>query len=558
MDEKKIKSEIFSQRLIIAVLWNICLQICLAMFLIFIIQIDILHPIHWFTSTLKEIFGLKILLNIILLVLVSIFHAIVYGRYHLIPAPKYFTRFSLFLNMFTLQNIVFGFLYALSGYFTITLYSSLAKSNFYTISKTCASYDGQCIVEESLFLQFGGMWIGIYYFISNHILGTSILIFPHVYQDKHQHIKQAIASIIMDGFQNAIVPAIYYCVFYVFWGNKPRSLVIEVYGLHLEDAPLDNILHMIRSRIWLSIWFYISLFFISVNIMKDIFNIILTQPMKFPIQSDTGLTLYAALGQKGHFNQVLAAQDLRTLSMTDLSRRLEIFSLSQPGGHPRNWNNILQMCLSIINEFSKDLDSITCDVKTESMAANNNVVKNESALSNIRNLAQSPILHDLKEHTTTTTEPIMNVIKEEFGHILNKLSQKPGISYLFGELMETKLKVMLIQAQPVMWTCEGLSFLASASLKEDQFGTVQYDLPVVISTLINLKQNLDKIVKPGLIARKQLLNDPMAIKMKSALNSSIKRSIYKITITFSKYINDIPLNPEVQIALQPFLLFKEA
>ncbi|XP_013193962.2 nucleoporin NDC1 [Amyelois transitella] len=559
------KSEIFSQRLIIAVLWNIGLQTFIAVLLVFLIQIDILHPLSWIASTLTDIFGWKMGLNIILLGLVSFFHAYIYGNYYTIPVPKYFTRFSLFLNLFSVQNVTFSILYALSGYFTMSLYSSLAKSNFNTLKKKCEHFDGQCLMEQSLYLQFGGMWMGLYYFLNTHILSPTLLLFPHIYQDKFQQIKLAVSNILSTGFRNSILPVVYYCIFYYIWGSKPRTVVSDVYGAYLEDPPLDNLYNLFTSGIWIGLWFYTSLFLISVYTMRTVFNIVLTEPMKFPIESDSSLTLHNALAQRSQFNGYLGAQDLRILAMTDPARRHNIFTLSQPGGHPRNWNNLLEQCLNIINDFSKELDNINGDGKK--IEINNSDQKKlmnispKSGLysSKLRNLAESPKLIELKDYNRNKVEnTFANAVKEELNIFVNKLCQKPGIHYFFGELTDTKLKYLLLHAQPVMWTCEGLAFIASASLTEDKYGVVQNDLPAIMSALVNLKQNLDKLSKPGLVPRKHILHDLLAIKIKSALVSAVKRSIYKIVITFSKYIHEIPLDPDVQTAIQPFLMCKEA
>ncbi|KOB75732.1 Nucleoporin Ndc1 [Operophtera brumata] len=559
------KSEIFSQRLVVAVLWNIGLQTLLGVVLVFVIQINFLHPLEWISSTLNDIFGWKMGLNIVLLGFVSFFQAYIYGSYYMMPLPKYFTRFSMFLNMFSVQNSIFGILYALSGYFTMGLYSSLANSEYNNLKKNCQYSDGQCLMEQSLFLQFGGMWMGLYYFLNVHIFGTSILLFPHIYQDKFQQIKLAINNILSSGFKSSVMPVVYYCVFYYLWGSKPRSIVSNVFSLYLEDPPLDQIMNLINSGIWIGLWLYTSLFFVSVYTMRTVFNIVLTEPMKFPIVSDTSLTLHKALAQRSQFIGYLGAQDLRIISMIDPGRRQGIFKLSQPGGHPRNWNSILAEGLGIINDFNTELDNINGDGKP--VAIENSIHRNivnvspNAGLSysgKLRNMAQSPKILELKEHKYNKDDTLANAAKEEFNIFLQKLCQKPGISYLFGELTDTKLKFLLSQAQPVMWTCEGLAFIAAASLTEDKYGVVQTDLPTLLSTLINLKQNLDKLSKPGLIPRKHVLNDSFAIKMKSSLTSSVKRSIYKIVTTFSKYIHEIPLDADVKIAIQPFLLCKEA
>lgn len=74
--EMEVKSEIFSKRLIFAFFLNIVLQIFLAVGFIFIIQVDLLHPFLWITSTIDDIFGWRMGLNVLLLGLVSFFSSI--------------------------------------------------------------------------------------------------------------------------------------------------------------------------------------------------------------------------------------------------------------------------------------------------------------------------------------------------------------------------------------------------------------------------------------------------------------------------------------------------
>ncbi|XP_030026447.2 nucleoporin Ndc1 [Manduca sexta] len=383
------------------------------------------------------------------------------------------------------------------------------------------------------------MWMGLYYLMNVHVFNVSTLVFSHMYQGKFQQMKLAINNILSLGFKNSIPPVIYYCLFYYVWGNKPRSAVSEVYNSYLEDPPLDNIFNLFRSGIWISLWLYTSLFFISMYIMKSTFNFILTEPMNFPIESNTHMTIYDALSQRYQFCEYLGAQDLKIMSLSDPARRLQIFTLSQPGGHPKNWNNLLDQCLHIINDFSRQLDTLNHNEQQEIEVSNRNNILNarphsDRSYDGIRNMAHSPELLHLKNHNKTPAEDSFAVIMEdECKNILNRICQMPGISFFFGELTDTKLKYLLVQAQPVVWVCEGLAFMAAASLKEDKYGVVQNDLAKVITALINLKQNLEKLTKPGLMSRKHVLNDAYAIKMRAALFSSVKRSIYKLVITFS-------------------------
>jgi hypothetical protein len=47
------------------------------------------------------------------------------------------------------------------------------------------------------------------------------------------------------------------------------------------------------------------------------------------------------------------------------------------------------------------------------------------------------------------------------------------------------------------------------------------------------------------------------MKMKAALRSAVKRSMYSICITFGDYVKELPLTKEVLQQLQDVLIFRE-
>ncbi|OWR48219.1 nucleoporin NDC1 like protein [Danaus plexippus plexippus] len=167
--------------------------------------------------------------------------------------------------------------------------------------------------------------------------------------------------------------------------------------------------------------------------------------MKFPIESEKQMTIYDALSQRSQFTGYLGAIDLKHLSMVDPVRRSQIFTLSQPGGHPRNWNNLLEKCLFIIKEFNKELDSVNGDTNSvDDIHLRKGLSKipltpPSSYSGALRNMAQSPHLLELKEHKSYKLETTFAATaKEEFNNFLQKLCQKPGINYFFGEMRVLK------------------------------------------------------------------------------------------------------------------------
>ncbi|EMP33587.1 Nucleoporin NDC1 [Chelonia mydas] len=70
--------------------------------------------------------------------------------------------------------------------------------------------------------------------------------------------------------------------------------------------------------------------------------------------------------------QFLALQDLMLLSQYSPVRRQEVFSLSQPGGHPHNWTAISKECLTLLSDLTQKL------IMQQEAAATNGRVKQPS------------------------------------------------------------------------------------------------------------------------------------------------------------------------------------
>lgn len=64
----------------------------------------------------------------------------------------------------------------------------------------------------------------------------------------------------------------------------------------------------------------------------------------------------------------LALQDLALLSRHSPSRRSEVFSLSQPGGHPHNWNAVSKECLALLTDLTQRLSAYHETVATNGRA----------------------------------------------------------------------------------------------------------------------------------------------------------------------------------------------
>lgn len=121
---------------------------------------------------------------------------------------------------------------------------------------------------------------------------------------------------------------------------------------------------------------------------------------------------------------------------------------------------------------------------------------------------------------------------------------------ILGELPQANIQKCLGNGHIIIWSTQGITDLACASLTEDQYGIVQKDLPGIIATLVQLKQSLDKLNKIPALSKKVAGYDDFNFKMKGAVTMAVKRSLFNINKTFGKFLSDLPLNREVVMYLQ--------
>ncbi|XP_077297010.1 nuclear division cycle 1 [Arctopsyche grandis] len=439
-----------------------------------------------------------------------------------------------------------------------------------TLTHTCPNSTNKCLHEQSLLILFAGIFNGVYYYLKTYVFDDPIVNFPLVEQRKFIRIKLSIYPTLKRAMYDSITPIIFTALFYYWKGHLFRNATLYIYNANLDDEPLDGLLSTLSFPLIIYLWFNSTLFLSTVYFALLSFDIYLTEHLKFPIESSDNIpTLAQELSGDVEILNKLAARDLLYLAYSDRERRQQIFSLSLPGGHPTNWKNLSNECINIINAYTFSIESITCD--TKQAEENKSAKVHQLILSpepfqhhSLRNLAMSPPQSPLSPNSMNQfvisneeIKPFKDMVRDEFRSFVNNLCKKPGINFFFGELTDIKIKHVAHRGQVIAKVSQGFAHLATASLDEDVYGVVQDDLARIITSLLQLKLALDKLTKSGMINRKNLKQDSTPIQMLNELKSAIKRSIYKITISFKDYMQDIVLDSDIHLLLQPFINFRE-
>lgn len=234
-----------------------------------------------------------------------------------------------------------------------------------------------------------------------------------------------------------------------------------------------------------------------------------------------------------------------------------IYSIKFIGSHPHNWKQLVKITLTLIDKFTADLLT-----NVDYIAKNR---RNDSTLNILNHPVQKFYEHKLstRDHnqinrirsltTASPTKPLIPSEDEKRSKILmavkEKLLRNKLFAFLFGEQESGKLNFLLSQnAQVIVWLMQGISALVARSLDEDNYGVVQYDVKAILKSFIKLKAALEKVSAINTIAKDRNLY---------ALKAAIRRSLYRITTSFSPYFEDMLIDAEDVRALHGFIIFKE-
>ncbi|VDN92880.1 unnamed protein product [Brugia pahangi] len=200
-------------------------------------------------------------------------------------------------------------------------------------------------------------------------------------------------------------------------------------------------------------------------------------------------TLMNALESNGII-KAFAFWDLRSLSAACHRRRQIIFSLSQPGGHPRNWRAIKLSCLRHIEHLSLLFENENDRIRSETFASVTAPLLPSSGHNRPAILGQ---MAWQKDGLRQRLMPI-NLRKESkdpfhantFSYFLDKFKSLIHISHHIVSFFDVYIGILAI---------ESVSALICVSLNEDRFGVVQKDLHEIVLVLLQFCSHLERYMR---------------------------------------------------------------
>lgn len=558
--ENMCRTYILGQRIAQAIACIIALQFIFLFTMLIPLNLSLSQPETWLRSAISIVTVGTLYLFPFALVLCA--ECLVFSEY-LETDNTYFTsRFSIVSSIFKARHFLMSLFHTLIGGFIFYLYVSVIGGGYGQLTKECEGI--ACIVESHLYLILCGAWTGFFFYFRIIVFQSKYLIFPVIRQSKLRQIKSELKPLFIRAIFDTFWPTFIFGAIYYWKGDGIREQTCNVFYLKFDDTPITN--GLMNVSLLMYSWFLSTLFVFTLFIVKLILQVYLMAPKTFPISTSDpkGIALHQSLDlHKLRIVQYLAYRDLLYLAEKDPKRREELFSLSQPGGHPYNWNALVAVCLKLLNSFTTDLNKVIIEssdgLKTFAKPGVEPVTPAHKQPHGLRNLIPPRI--DARPGSASVEhqqQPIPSAVGKKItsAYLQQAVLKNPAINFLFGELPEVKVRSVFSNCELVTLACQSLALLASASFHEDKYGVVQKDLAAIITSLLQLKQVLDKLQKIGNYKKVQR-SEHYEVKLKHTLRSAVKRGLYRITVSFGNYLKELPLSTEALQQIPNFLLCKE-
>lgn len=551
MSKEQICRRICSIRFFKAMLYSAALQLLLLAIFLLLMKFSIFHPFSWIAETISTLLSIRTIVWFVPLLAVVLLYGICLGNQYLHKA-QYFPTRALWIYQTILRNCAFFAVHILFGIVTAWMHSSYASV---TNGLNCTE-DRYCIYETSLMSVLCGIYVSSYYFFIKGPIDTNFFI---IQQNIFIKTRSNLMSLLGKSVWLSIGPLFTYVFLYVILRGSFKFYIAAAFNVDFHDASIFNFKQIFY------LWIMSAHLLCNIMSIGALFKMCVEKYTLFPIvenqtENDSKtVTLNDALCSEIDIIRKLASYDLFTLAnSSDAGRRLQIFALSMPGGHPYNWTTLSTTCLQQMNSYydllSKSMEHIVYDNKINMANRLGRPVPIGITVADkvrFRQYNQNYGIRNMSMNGNYSTETpaseqindIIGIIKQRYAALKAYIMNLPGIYYLFGEKFSSKIDFYLLDTETISWICQGLSSLSAQSIQEDKYGVVHNSLLTIMTSLLKLKKIMDKIHDTRLDNRSSQLKCLL-------LRNTIGRCLFQLCSTFEEYLPDLVTDPN---ELQQFI-----
>ncbi|NXY17648.1 NDC1 protein, partial [Atrichornis clamosus] len=361
--------QVLGWRVAAAVTWSVLLlPICTAAFIV-LSGLDPFHPVRWISNSFNDLYTSYVIFCIFLMsvviIVISIFNVEFYAVVPSIPC----SRLALIGKIIHPQQLIHSFVHAIMGMLVAWCATVMTKGRFQFLAVSCTPPESlqdavpqMCLNEYHLFFLLSGAFLGYSYSLFYLINNMNYLPFPIIQQYKYLRFRRSLPLLIKHSCVESLYFVRNFCVAYYFFGYIPKVWICTTMDLHTDSKlhPLDTLTGLLDLSLFYHTWLCGVFLLMTWYIAWLLFKIYATETHHFPVQPTFAQETDQCLPKIINSNpplliKFLALQDLMLLSQYSPVRRQEVFSLSQPGGHPHNWTAISRECLSLLSDLTQRL-----------------------------------------------------------------------------------------------------------------------------------------------------------------------------------------------------------
>uniref|UniRef100_A0A8C6UL92 Nucleoporin NDC1 n=1 Tax=Neogobius melanostomus TaxID=47308 RepID=A0A8C6UL92_9GOBI len=575
-------------------------------------RFSIFHPMQWLSECLSLLLSINAIFSLILLSGVIIMVGFLNLEYYTVIPTIACSKIALLGQLLHPRQFFSSLVHGVMGMVVGWCCAVTVGGRYETLGYSCQQSDDggpsqMCLNEYHLFLLLSGVFMGFSHSLLGVIHNMNYVPFHTIQQYKYLRFKESIPLVVKCSASQALYSMRNFIVLYFFLGHIPKGWICQTLQLEVDRSAhaLDTVGGLLDLSLLYHTWISGTFLLFTWYTTLQLFRIFVTE-VSFPVQSSFTDNAHQCLAKVIAEKQpiilkFLALQDLALLSQHSPLRRAEVFSLSQPGGHPHNWIAVSKECLSLLSDLTQRLvtyhDTVATNGRAKSLSTGSerkNSCLGVCPLHHRRRLLQpltAPFTPDLDSPFSSPALRRLTAPVEQCSpwhgtvqspHIARRghklwstsageqqiestapLAPRMTSFFVFNvQLPEASSQALFADSQAHIWALEGLSYLVQASFTEDQFGVVQTTLPSILSSMLVLQEAVDRHFKLPHASSKPVrcsstMGDCSYKTLRFALRAALKTALYRITTTFGEHLNAVQLSSEHRKKLQHFLEYKE-
>ncbi|XP_057222990.1 nucleoporin NDC1 [Malurus melanocephalus] len=407
----------------------------------------------------------------VVIIVISIFNVEFYAVVPSIPC----SRLALIGKIIHPQQVIHSFVHAVMGMLVAWCATVMTKGRFQFLAVSCTPPESlevavpqMCLNEYHLFFLLSGAFLGYSYSLFYLINNMNYLPFPIIQQYKYLRFRRSLPLLIKHSCVESLYFVRNFCVTYYFFGYIPKVWICTTMDLHTDSKlhPLDTLSGLLDLSLFYHTWLSGVFLLMTWYIAWLLFKIYATETHHFPVQPTFAQETDQCLPKILNSNpplliKFLALQDLMLLSQYSPVRRQEVFSLSQPGGHPHNWTAISRECLSLLSDLTQRLiaqqEAAAANGRAKQPVGEMKVPSQTPGSGGIEDMSfQSPRSNIvLRGSMSPLVKPSLMPVKTSPGSDVGSPFSSPALSYKMGAV-DAKSPwhgpVPIMRRGPKLWT----------------------------------------------------------------------------------------------------------